>query len=65
MLWRKSPEESDLLIKRAIETFKNEAKEQKVGLLGMLLGILCVPLLRNLLVSTGVRAGYPSWLRKN
>ena len=33
-------EESGLLIKGVIESIKNEAKEQKGGFLGMLLGIL-------------------------
>ena len=36
----KSLEEHRLLIKRVSETIKNEAKEQKGGLLGLLLGIL-------------------------
>ena len=36
----KSHEESCLLIKGVSETIKNEAKERKVGFLGMLLGTL-------------------------
>ena len=36
----KSLEDSGLLIKGVSETFQNEAKEQKVGFLGMLLGTL-------------------------
>ena len=36
----KSLEESGLLIKSVSETIKNEAKEQKGGFLGMLLGTL-------------------------
>ena len=34
----RSLEESGLLIKRVLETIKNEAKEQKLGFLWMLLG---------------------------
>ena len=47
----KSLEESVLLIKDVRETIKNESKEQKGGLLGMLLGTLGASLLGNL--STG------------
>ena len=51
----KSLEESiDLLIKGLIETIKNEAKEQKVGFLVMLLGTLGPSLLGNLLPGKGV-----------
>ena len=54
----KSLEESGLLIKGVSETIKNEAKEQKGGFLGMLLGTLCVSLLGNLLAGKGtLRAG--------
>ena len=49
----KSLEESGLLIKGARQTIKNEAKEQKRGLLGMLLGTLGARLLGNIL--TGKR----------
>ena len=45
----KSLEESVLLIKDVSETVKNEAKEQKGGFLGMLLGTLGASLLGNLL----------------
>ena len=45
----KSLEESGLLIKGISETIKNEAKEQKGGFLGMLLGTLYPSLLGNLL----------------
>ena len=45
----KSFEESGLLIKSVSKTVKNEAKEQKGGFLGMLLGTLGVRLLGNLL----------------
>ena len=45
----KSLEESGLLIKAVSKTIKNEAKEQKGGFLGMLLGTLRANLLRNLL----------------
>ena len=41
-------EESDLLIKGVSETSKNEAKEQKGGFLGILLGTLVASLLENL-----------------
>ena len=44
----KSLEESGLLIKGISETIKNEAKEQKGGFLGMLLGTLGASLLDNL-----------------
>ena len=54
----KSLEESGLLIKSVSETIKNEAKEQKGGFLGMLLGILGASLLINLLTGKGtIRAG--------
>ena len=45
----KSLEDSGLLLKRVSETIQNEAKEQKEGFPGMLLGALCVSLLRNIL----------------
>ena len=45
----KSLEESGLLITGVSQTIKNEAKEQKGGFLGMLLGTLGATLLRNLL----------------
>ena len=44
----KSLEEFGLLIKGVSETIKNEAKEQKAGLLSMLLGTLDASLLGNL-----------------
>ena len=54
----KSLEESELLIKEISETIKNEAKEQKGGFLGMLLGTLGASLLGNALAGRGViRAG--------
>ena len=49
----KSLEESGLLIKGVGKTNKNEAKEQKGGFLGMLIGTLGANLLGNLL--TGKR----------
>ena len=52
----KSLEESGLLIKGVHETIKNEAKEQKGGFLGMLLGTLGASLLGNLLTSKGAIA---------
>ena len=45
----KSLEESGLLIKNVSQTIKNEAKEQKGGFLGILLGTLVASLLENLL----------------
>ena len=45
----KSLEESGLLIKGISETIKNEAKKQKGGFLGLLLGALGTSLLGNLL----------------
>ena len=54
----KSLEEFGFLIKGLRETIKNEAKEQKRGFLGMLLGTLCASLLGNLLTGKGtIRAG--------
>ena len=54
----KSLEESGLLMKGVSETIKNEAKEQKGGLLSMLLGTLGASLLGNLLTGKGtIRAG--------
>ena len=47
----KSLEESALLIKGVSETVQNERKEQKWGLLGMLLGTLGPSLLGNQLTS--------------
>ena len=44
-----SLEKSGLLIKSVSETIKNEAKEQKGGVLAMLLGTLGASLLENLL----------------
>ena len=48
-------EESGLLIKFVNKTIKNEAKEQKEGFVGMLLGTLGASLLGNLLTGKGVR----------
>ena len=54
----KSLEESGLLIKAVSETIKTEAKEQKGGLLRMLLGTLGASLLGNLLTDKStIRAG--------
>ena len=47
----KSLEESGLSIKDVSETIENEAKEQKEGFLGILLGTLGSSLLGNLLTS--------------
>ena len=57
ILWIvKSIEESGLLIKGVNKTVKNEAKEQKGGFLGMLLGTLGAGLLGNLLTGKGAIA---------
>ena len=54
----KSLEESGLLINGVGKTNKNEAKEQKGGFLGMLIGTLGANLLGNLLTGKGsIRAG--------
>ena len=50
----KSLEESQLLIKRISETFKNEAKKQKGGFLPMLLGTLAASMLESGLIERGV-----------
>ena len=49
-------EESGLLIKGVIESIKNEAKEQKGGFLGMLLGSLWASLLGILYTGKGALA---------
>ena len=47
-----------MLIKEISETIKNEAKEQKGGFLGMLVGTLGASLLETLLTRTStIRAG--------
>ena len=71
----KSLEDSGLLWKLVTETVQNEVKEQKGGLLSMLLGTLGASLLGNLLAGTGiyrggkgkgiVRAGYGHPLQNN
>ena len=48
-----SLEESGLSRKGVSKTIKNEAKEQKEGFFGMLLGTLGASLLRNLLTGKG------------
>ena len=54
----KSLEESGLLIKDVSQTIKNEAKEQKGGFLGMLLGTVSAIILGHLLTGKGsIRAG--------
>ena len=50
----KSLEESGLLMKGVSKTIKNEAKKQKSGFLGMVLGTLGASLLGNLLAGKGV-----------
>ena len=46
--------DSGLLIKSVTQTIKNEAKKQRVGFLGMLLGTLSVSLLGNLFAGKDV-----------
>ena len=54
----KSLEETGLIIEGISETIKHEAKEQKRGFLGMLLGTLAASLLGSALRGCGViRAG--------
>ena len=54
----KSLEDSGLLLEGVSETIKNEAKEQKGGILSMLLVTLGVSLLGNMLAGKGImRAG--------
>ena len=51
-------EDSNILLKGITKTIKNEAKEQKRGFLGMLLGTLGASLLENMLTGKGIlRAG--------
>ena len=51
--------DSNILLKGVTKTIKNEMKEQKGGLLGMLLGALGVGLLENILTGKRIpRAGY-------
>ena len=53
-----SLEDSELLLKGVSETIQNEVKEQKGGLLSMLLGTLGARLLANMLAGKGInRAG--------
>ena len=52
-------EDSNILLKGITNTIKNETKEQKGGLLSMLLGTLGASLIGNLLTWRGIaRAGY-------
>ena len=52
-------EDSNILLKKVTKTIKNETKEQKGGILGMLLRTLGASLLGNMLTGKGiVRAGY-------
>ena len=56
-----SLEDSRLLLKGVGGTIKNEVKEQKGGLLSMLLGTLGTSFLGNILAGKGItRAGYGS-----
>ena len=58
-------EDSNILLKGVTKTIENETKEQKVGLLSMLLGTLGASLLGNLLTGKGIeRAGSGYHLKK-
>ena len=65
-------EDSNILLKRVSKTIKNETKEQKCGVLSMLLDTLGAYLLGNLLSGKGtvragegiVRSGYGSSIKK-
>ena len=59
----KSFEESGLLITSVRETIENEAKEQKGGFLGMLLGSLGASLLGNLLTGKSTVRGVEGTIR--
>ena len=67
----KSLEDSGLLLKGVSETIQNEAKEQKVGYISMLLGTLSASLFDNILAGKGmnragegfIRAGYGSSIK--
>ena len=50
-------EDSNILLKGATKTIKNETKEQKGGFLSMLLGTLGTSLLGNLLAGKGIVRG--------
>ena len=50
----KSIEDSGLLLKGVSETIQNEAKEEKGGILSMLLGTLCASLLGDILAGKGM-----------
>ena len=66
-------EDSNILLKGATRTIKNETKEQKGGFLSMLLGMLGASLLGNLLSGKGtvraregiVRASYGPSIKKH
>ena len=52
-------EDSNILLKAVTKNIKNKTKEQKGGILSMLLGTLGASLLGNMLAGKGiVRAGY-------
>ena len=62
----KSLEDFGLLLKGFSEKIQNEAKEQKGGFLGMLLGTLAASLVGDMLTVKGfIRAGYGSEPSKN
>ena len=54
-------ENSNILLKEVTKTIKNETKEQKGGILSMLLGTLGASLLGNLLTGKGML----SWFKNN
>ena len=56
-------EDSGLLLKGVSETIQNEAKEQKVGYLSMLLGTLSASLFGNILAGKGMNRAVEGFIR--
>ena len=56
-------EDSGLLLKGVCETIQNEAKEQKVGYLSMLLGTLSASLFGNILAGKGMNRAVEGFIR--
>ena len=60
----KSLEDAGLLIKGVSETLVNKAKDQKVGFLGVLFGMIGASSLGNLLKGRGLTRGGEGTIRK-
>ena len=60
----KSLEDNGLLIKRVTETVQNKIKEQKGGLLSMLLGTLGASLLGSLLTGKGLNKNVMGYIEQ-